>query len=132
VVGQEDKSGMLLRRTGGTVGIAQRVDGTYGDGWSGTHVSYTRLRCTSGTGTATVARDVHLFSRPQRISAAGRSTTFAPADVGRLTVPLRPRNGVCRVTFTVSPTAVPALVQHGNADTRELGARFVEFAYRAP
>ncbi|MFL5919189.1 MAG: glycosyltransferase [Gaiellaceae bacterium] len=132
VVGQDDLRGMVLRRTGGTVGIAQRVSGTYGDGWSGPQVTYTRLRCTGGSVTATVASDVHLFSRPQRISAAGRSMTFAPGDVGRLTVPLRPRNGVCRVTFAVSPTAVPALVEHGNADTRELGARFVEFAYRAP
>jgi hypothetical protein len=47
-------------------------------------------------------------------------------------VPLRPRDGVCRVTFTVSPTAVPALVQPGSADTRVLGARFSEFAYHAP
>jgi hypothetical protein len=27
---------------------------------------------------------------------------------------------------------VPALVEPGSADGRELGARFVEFAYRAP
>jgi hypothetical protein len=32
----------------------------------------------------------------------------------------------------VTPTAVPALVQKGSADTRVLGARFVEFSYRAP
>jgi hypothetical protein len=35
------------------------------------------------------------------------------------------------VTFTVSPTAVPAIVR-GTPDGRRLGARFVEFAYRAP
>jgi hypothetical protein len=44
---------------------------------------------------------------------------------------LRPRAGVCRVTFTITPTAVPALV-NGSADARRLGVRFVEFAYRAP
>jgi hypothetical protein len=27
---------------------------------------------------------------------------------------------------------VPALVQPGSADTRVLGARFIEFTYRAP
>jgi hypothetical protein len=36
------------------------------------------------------------------------------------------------VVFTVSPTAVPALVQPGSSDTRRLGARFVDFLYRAP
>jgi hypothetical protein len=51
--------------------------------------------------------------------------------VAHLTVPLRPRNGVCRVTFSLSPTAVPAVVR-GTPDGRTLGARFVEFAYRAP
>ena len=82
--------------------------------------------------TATVASDEKLFSRPQAVTAAGRSVTFSPGDVGRLTVPLRPRDGVCRVTFTVSPTAVPALVEPGSTDARRLGARFVQFAYRAP
>jgi hypothetical protein len=47
-------------------------------------------------------------------------------------VPLTPLAGVCRVTFTVSPTAVPALAEPGSSDGRRLGARFVEFVYRAP
>ena len=82
--------------------------------------------------TAVVASDDKLFSRPQTVAAGGRSVTFDPGEVGRLTVPLRPRAGVCRATFIVSPTAVPALVEPGSPDGRELGARFVEFAYRAP
>jgi hypothetical protein len=82
--------------------------------------------------TAVAASDDKLFSRPQTVSAAGRSVTFAPSDVGHLTVPLKPANGVCRVTFTVTPTAVPALVQPGSSDSRRLGARFIEFAYRGP
>ena len=82
--------------------------------------------------TAVVGSDDKLFSRPQTVGAAGHSVTFEPSDVGRLTVPLKPRDGVCRVTFTVSPTAVPALVQPGSTDGRTLGARFVEFSYRAP
>jgi glycosyltransferase involved in cell wall biosynthesis len=133
VIGIDEVRGTVLRRTpDGLVAIASRVDGTYPDGWSGRHVTYTRLRCRGGSVTAVIASDDKLFSRAQTVSASGRSVTFDPSDVGRLTVPLRPRDGVCRVTFTVSPTAVPALAEPGSADARRLGARFVEFSYRGP
>ena len=131
IIGRDELRGMLLRRTDGLLAIASRVSGVYPDGWSGRRATYTRLRCNGGTLTTLVASDEKLFDRPQTVRAEGRAVTFRPGDVGHLTVPLRPRNGVCRVTFTVTPTAVPALV-NGSADARVLGARFVEFAYRAP
>jgi len=131
VIGRDDVRGMLLRQTDGLLAIGSRVDGLFRDGWSGPSATYTRLRCRGGNVTAVVASDDKLFSRPQTVSAEGRSTTFDPVGVGRLTVPLRPRGGVCRVTFTVTPTAVPAIVR-GTGDGRTLGARFVEFTYRAP
>jgi glycosyltransferase involved in cell wall biosynthesis len=133
VIGLDEVRGLVLRRTpDGLVAIASRVSGTYPDGWSGRHVTYTRLRCRGGGVTATIASDARLFSRPQTVTAAGRTVTFAPGDVGRLTVPLKPRDGVCRVTFTVSPTAVPALARPGSTDARRLGARFAGFTYHAP
>jgi glycosyltransferase involved in cell wall biosynthesis len=133
VIGIDEVRGMVLRRTpDGLVAIASRVNGVYPDGWSGRHVTYTRLRCRGGSVTAVIASDSKLFSRPQSVSAHGRTVTFDPGDVGRLTVPLKPRDGVCRVTFTVSPTAVPVLAEPGSTDARRLGARFVEFSYRAP
>jgi glycosyltransferase involved in cell wall biosynthesis len=131
IIGRDDVRGMLLRRTDGTLALAYRTSGIYADGWSGPLATYTRLRCRGGTVTAAVASDAKLFSRLQTVSAEGRSVVFDPLRVAHLAVPLRPRNGVCRVTFTVSPTAVPALVR-GTPDGRTLGARFVEFAYRAP
>ena len=133
VIGIDEVRGIVLRRTpDGVVAIASRVTGMYPDGWSGRKVTYTRLRCRGGSVTAVVASDDKLFMRPQRVTAAGRSVTFDPGGVGRLVVPLQSRDGVCRVTFTVSPTAVPALAVPGSTDTRRLGARFIEFAYRAP
>ena len=131
LIGRDDVRAMQLRRTDGQLAITSRVSGTYPDGWSKPRVTYTRLRCRGGSVTAVVASDANLFTRPQTVRAAGRSVTFAPGDVGRLTVPLRPQNGVCRATFTVSPTAVPAIV-NGAADGRRLGARFAEFEYRGP
>jgi hypothetical protein len=77
--------------------------------------------------TAEVTSDANLFSRPQTIAASGRRVTFDPAETATLTVPLHPRSGTCRVTFTVTPTAVP-----GGADMRVLGAHFLSFQYAAP
>jgi glycosyltransferase involved in cell wall biosynthesis len=133
VIGIDEVRGLVLRRTtDGQVAIASRLQGMYPDGWSGPRVTYTRLRCRGGSVTAAIASDDKLFTRPQTVTAAGRSVTFAPGGVGRLTAPLVPREGVCRVTFTVSPTAIPALVHPGSGDGRRLGARFVQFAYRGP
>ena len=59
------------------------------------------------------------------MTAAGRSTRVAPD--GRqhdFTVPLRPVDGVCAVTFTVSPAVVP-----GHGDLRRLGLHFNTFRY---
>ena len=131
VIGRDEVRGMLLRRTDGLVAIASRVSGLSPDKWSGRRVTYTRLRCRGGSVTAVVASDVNLFDRPQTVTSAGRSVTFSPQDVANLTIPLRPRDGVCSTTFTVGPTAVPALV-NGTSDTRVLGARFLEFDYKAP
>ncbi len=128
VVARDQRRGMVLRRTDGLVAIGYRVRGLYlNDTWSGKRVEYTRLRCRGGKVTAEITSDVHLFSGPQTVRAAGRSVTFSPADTATLTVPLRPQNGVCRVVFTVSPTAVP-----GKGDQRVLGAHFLAFRYSGP
>jgi glycosyltransferase involved in cell wall biosynthesis len=132
VIARDERKGMALRRTDGLVRIGQRVTGLYpGDTWSGKRVTYTRLRCVGGRVTAQFASDPNLFSRPQTVRGAGRSVTFEPGETASLSVPLRPQNGSCRVVFTVTPTAVPALVQMDNSDTRVLGVHFLEFRYTA-
>jgi hypothetical protein len=109
------------------------VSGLYPDDtWGRGEVTYTRLRCTGGSVTATITSDARLFSRPQTVHAAGKKITFLPSETVRFTVPLRPRDGVCRVIFAVTPTAVPALVDPGSDDRRVLGAHFLEFRYSAP
>jgi hypothetical protein len=132
VVARDARKGMVLRRTDGTIAIAFRVSGVYADAWSGHRVTYTRLRCKGGKVTAAAASDARLFSRAQTISSSGRSVTFAPSESADFTVPLHPRDGVCRAVFTVTPTAVPARVRPGSTDTRVLGARFLAFLYSAP
>jgi hypothetical protein len=134
LVRADEPKGMVLLRTGGLVRIGQRVQGLYkGDTWSGERVVYTRLRCTGGTVTVNLTGDATLFGdRAQTVRAGGRSVTFAQDETAELTVPLRPRNGVCRVVFTVERTAVPAVVLRGNSDGRTLGAHFLSFNYKPP
>jgi hypothetical protein len=132
VVARDKLKGMVVRRTDGLLRIAYRVTGLFPDTWSGRHVTYTRPRCVGGTLTVDLASDENLFGRSQTVSGAGRSVTFDPSRNGTLTVPLQPREGTCRVVFTVTPTAVPALTVKGSADTRVLGAHFLAFRYSAP
>ena len=128
VIARDKLKGMALRRTDGLVRIGYRVQGLYpNDTWSGKRVTYTRLRCAGGAVTAQMRRDPNLITRPQTVRADGRSVTFSSNDDATLTVPLRPRNGVCRAVFTVTPTAVPR-----PADPRVLGVHFLQFRYASP
>jgi hypothetical protein len=130
----DEQAGMRLYRTAGPIAVKDVVYGIYPDRWSGAQVSYTRYACRGGTVTATLLSDRDLHPQPLTIVASNGSKdvarfTYRPGLVARhMTVPLTPSHGVCAVTFTV-PVAVPQLVT-GSADTRQLGVRFLRFAYR--
>lgn len=129
------RPGAVLLDTGGTaLRLSHSVVGVYPDGWSGAAVTYSRFNCRGGRLTVTVQSDGGLFRQPQTVRAvtAGgmRALRVAPGQTGRLTVRLRPGDRACAVTFLVSPTAVPARVQPGAVDERELGMHFLDFRYR--
>jgi hypothetical protein len=79
--------------------------------------------------------DATLFPRAQRVTArsgGSRVTALVPPPPGRavLRIEVAPdANGVCRVEYTVTPTAVPADVVPGNTDERELGTHFEAFVF---
>jgi len=132
VIARDKLKGMVLRQTDGLVRIAYHVTGVFPDTWSGRRITYVRLRCSGGTVSVSLASDPNLFSGSQTVSAAGRTLTFDPSQSPIFTVPLHAKGGVCRVAFTVTPTAVPALSVAGSTDTRVLGAHFLAFRYAAP
>ena len=113
---------------------ARKVDVTWtglypNDTWSGPTVSYVRRNCTAGVLQVSLHSDASLFGAPQTVAAsvAGRPVArvrFQAPDDAVLRVPLEPDDGVCRVTFDVSPTAVP-----GGGDSRRLGVHFDAFNY---
>ena len=116
-------------------GAPHKVDVTWtglypNDTWSGPSVRYVRKNCTTGVLQVSLHSDASLFRTPQTVvaSVAGRPVArirFQAPDDAVLRVPLTPdADGACRVTFDVSPTAVP-----GGGDARRLGVHFDAFNY---
>ena len=130
--------GITLWRVQPPLVSAVRVDGLYpNDTWSGETVTYTRRRCQPGTLTALLSSDPSLFVEPQTVTARSNGQVIGRVQVGpygrahlRVPVAPAPATTVCRVVYTVAPTAVPAELPGGeNPDPRELGAHFDRFFY---
>jgi hypothetical protein len=134
LIGADEEAGMRLYRTSGAIVLTDRIDGLYTDRWSGGEVAYTRFACHGGTVVVTLLSDPDLHPQPQTIVATAGSRqvatfTYKPRLAAqRMTVPLTPTDGACSVKFSV-PVAVPQLVT-GSPDTRQLGVRFLNFAYQ--
>ncbi len=118
---------------------AVRIDGLYpNDTWSGKRVTWLRRRCVRGGLVVTMSSDPGLFLDPQTVVARSNDKVvgrvrFQPSSFAVLRVPVVPTPGTdrCTVTFTVTPTAIPAKVTGGgNPDTRVLGVHFERFVYR--
>jgi hypothetical protein len=138
-LGTDKGWGVTLWRVKPPLVSATRIDGLYPrDTWSGPEVTYIRRNCASGRLSVELSSDANLFLEPQTVVARSRGRALGQVRVppeGRvvLSVPVVPLPGTtrCRVVYTVSPTAVPAVVTAGgNPDPRELGAHFNRFVYR--
>jgi hypothetical protein len=128
---------MYVYRTRSPVRLVAQIDGLYVDHWSGPTVEYQRYGCRRGVLAARLLGDPTLEPHRESVVASitGKTVTTKAFVPGRRTVsirvPVHPSDGVCHVTFTVSPTVIPAQVPgSGNPDMRTLGVRFLSFAYR--
>ncbi len=132
---------LVLYRVTAPVRTTTQVTGLYpgvSSPWSGPRVTWRRLRCTGGTLVVDVRSDAQLFKGTlQRLGVSGttgaRTLSIAPTTSHRrLRLPLTPRDGECRVTFSISPVRrpmdYPAL---RNADPRPLGLHFDAIRYVA-
>jgi hypothetical protein len=127
VIAADDGRGVYLYEVDGRLRALSRVTGLHpNDTWSGPEVTYRRLDCTGGTLTVGLRSDPNLYQEPSTVRAAGRTAAVPPdSDTHPFTVPLTPVNGVCSVTFAVSPAVVP-----GHGDLRRLGLHFERFRYQ--
>ena len=127
---------MTVYRIDGPLRQTWSVTGLYPDDtWSGPTVTYRRVSCKGGSLSVLLAGDQSLFTTPQTVVARvdGRKVgriRVSPKSPRRLRVPLTAHDGTCTVTYTVSPTAIPAVVTKGvSTDTRNLGIHFNAFRY---
>jgi hypothetical protein len=133
-VAEDAGAGMRVYRVGGVVREVASLSGVYGDAWSGPAVSFTARDCHGGRLTTKLSGDPALQPRPQTVVATSGSRVLARIVVrpGQFhvpfEVPLRGVGGTCSVSFSISPTAVPATVL-GTGDARELGIRFENVRY---
>jgi len=130
--------GMTLSRLAGPLADLTSVQGIYPypDTWSGRRVSWERVRCRPGVLVVGVHSDPNLFAGTQTLVA--RSQGFGPVvaripvsvETRSVAVPVAPDgDGVCRVRFTIAPTANPSKVVPGSTDDRVLGLHFESFRY---
>jgi hypothetical protein len=135
VIASDPGLGMLLYRVGGPIRlIVRELDGVFPDSWSGPTAGYTRYPCVSGTLSVVLAGYPKLQPRPITVVARSGGKVLrivVPPTAGHrtLAVPLSPRNKLCQVSFSISPTVVPAHVL-GGADKRRLGIRFKRVTFR--
>ena len=131
--------GVTLWRVNPPLVSSVQVDGVYpSDTWSGKNVTYLRRRCVPGRLSVSLSSDAGLFFHPQTIVARSNGAVVGrirlqPEGRAVLSVPVAPLAGtsVCRVMFTVTPTAVPAEVTGGESpDPRELGVHFNRLVYK--
>ena len=130
---------LVLYRVSVPVRVTTRIEGLHTDRanpWSGNRVVWTRSECRPGTLTVIVSSDALLFRGTTQTLAIGGTTPartlhLQPTTSHRqLTLPLTPRNGVCRVTFAISPTRRPVdYARMHSTDTRVLGLHFNTLHY---
>lgn len=135
-VASDPGTGMILARVDGPLFVLSKVTGTYpNDTWAGKQVTYVRRRCGGGYVSVTLQNDPALFPNGQVVTASSggqvvaTTSLSADADPKRFVVPLTSVNGTCTALFTMRTTRVPAKVEPGSTDTRELGAHFLAFEY---
>jgi Dolichyl-phosphate-mannose-protein mannosyltransferase len=129
-VAEDTTKGTFVYRLDGPLRQAEWVRGRYADGWIGRRLEYVRRGCVRANLAVTVAADPSLIGKPQQVVVTSRGrvvlrATVPPSGISQvLKVPLRPRGGICDVSFSVSPTKVP-----GKHDLRRLGLRVQSIVY---
>jgi glycosyltransferase involved in cell wall biosynthesis len=141
-VARDTAKELVLYRITPPARITTTITGLYPEPvspWSNSHPAWTRYQCAGGALSVVLSSDSRLFHgvvQTVRISGTtpARTVPIRPTTSGkRLTFPLTPQNGVCRVAFAISPARRPSdYPQLHRNDSRLLGLHFDAISYRAP
>ncbi|MBX5474689.1 MAG: glycosyltransferase family 39 protein [Thermoleophilia bacterium] len=143
-VARDKAKGLVLYRVLPPARTTTTVTGLYDDPvnpWSNAHPVWTRYQCRGGTLTVVVSSDRNLFQgKAQTVRVTGttpaRTFRISSATSGtRLTFPLEPERGICRVAFDIAPARRPAdYPRLHRDDPRLLGLHFESppFRYSPP
>jgi hypothetical protein len=120
---------LVLYRVTGPVRTASQVTGWYADTWTAPHAVWQRPGCVSGVLQLNLRSDPGLFPGvTQRIAVSGTTpgrVILLPSTQSRkVSLPLEPQGGACKVVFDVTPSRSP-----GAADPRVLGVHIDYFNY---
>ncbi|MDX6506980.1 MAG: hypothetical protein QOG06_1624, partial [Gaiellaceae bacterium] len=133
-IASDEGVGLRLYRVPGRVRVIGGFAGIYPDAWSGPTATFTANACPGGRLSMRLTGDPDLVPHPQTIVARSGAR-----ELGRIVIPPRhfnvpfsiplvPKNGVCKADFTISPTGIPKLV-FNRPDSRVLGIRFLDVRY---
>jgi glycosyltransferase involved in cell wall biosynthesis len=140
-VARDSTKGLVLYRVAPPARITTTITGLYPEPvspWSNSHPVWTRYQCTGGGLSVVLSSDSRLFHGVvQTVRVTGTTpprTVPIPSTTSgkKLTFPLTPQNGVCRVAFQISPVRRPSdYPQLHRNDSRLLGLHFDSIRYRA-
>lgn len=134
-IASDEGTGMMLYRATKPIRLATQSEGIFHDSWSGSVVNYTIYDCRGGSLNIALLGDPGINPHRQKIVARDRDSgkllarkSARPGRIVRFSVAMPPDRPVCRVSFSITPTAVPALTTK-SGDTRVLGTRFLHPLY---
>jgi glycosyltransferase involved in cell wall biosynthesis len=140
VVARDRDKNLVLYRVSPPARTTTTITGLYqekSNPWSNAHPVWTRYQCRGGSLRVVLASDSQLFRgvvQTVRVTGTTPAQTFR-VNPGQSSVtkvfPLTPRNGVCRVAFSISPARRPSEWTSRN-DSRLLGLHFDSIEYRRP
>ena len=138
VAARDAGRGMTLYRAGEPVRLTFVSQGIYPDAWSAGVATYDIFHCRGGSMQVTFLSDPTINPHRQSIVAYNRDTgkilaqtKAKPGHRVPFSVPLPKGVPACHLSFSVKPTAVPALTSQ-SGDTRVLGTRFLNPRYVPP
>jgi hypothetical protein len=132
VVASNELTGMHTYRVDGPVVVVEHLQGLYPDRWTSSFALYRRYACEGGTVRFTVDTNPALHRRPFTVRVYQHDIETEPLRVPArpavktLSIPLKPRNGLCYVYLAI-PTRSATAATPG--DLRLLGLRFRRVVY---